>query len=94
MESEKIEKDIDGYNTRPLLSGRVFCACGNGGWRKSACKASGYVPAEIEDGMKAHVRRLAMQAEQPGREASAGSAGKKAQKKYPHDGMGTFSFTI
>lgn len=24
----------------------------------------------------------------------AGSAGKKAQKKYPHDGMGTFSFTI
>ena len=64
------------------------------GWRKSACKASGYVPAEIEDGMKAHVRRLAMQAEQPGREASAGSAGKKAQKKYPHDGMGTFSFTI
>lgn len=41
MESEKIEKDIDGYNTRPLLSGRVFCACGNGGWRKSACTAAG-----------------------------------------------------
>lgn len=41
MESEKIEKDIDGYNTRPLLSGRVFCTCGNGGWRKRACKAAG-----------------------------------------------------
>lgn len=41
MESEKIEKDIDGYNTRPLLSGRVFCTCGNAGWHESACTAAG-----------------------------------------------------
>ena len=54
--SEKIEKDIDGYNTRPLLSGRVFCACGNEGWHESACKASGFVPAEMGDDVKAQVR--------------------------------------
>ena len=57
MESEKIKTDIDGYNTRPLLSGRVFCTCGNAGWRKKAGMASGFVPAETEDGMKAHIRR-------------------------------------
>lgn len=95
MESEKIKTDIDGYNTRPLLSGRVFCTCGNEEWREKAGMASGFVPAEMGDGVEMHVRRLAMQAEQPGREASAGSAGKKsATKKYPHDGMGTFVFTI
>lgn len=60
MESEKIEKDIDGYNTRPLLSGRVFCTCGNAGWRKKAGMARGFVPAEIEDGGKAHVRQADM----------------------------------
>lgn len=57
MESEKIKTDIDGYNTRPLLSGRVFCTCGNGGWHESACTAREFVPAETEDDMKAHVRR-------------------------------------
>ena len=58
MESEKIEKDIDGYNTRPLLSGRVFCTCGNAGWHESACTAKGFVPAETRNDMKAHVRRV------------------------------------
>ncbi len=57
MESEKIKTDIDGYNTRPLLSGRVFCTCGNAGWRKKAGMASGFVPAEMGDGVEMHVRR-------------------------------------
>ena len=60
MESEKIEKDIDGYNTRPLLSGRVFCTCGNGGWHESVCKARGIVPAEMRNGGKTHVRQADM----------------------------------
>ena len=42
------------------MYGKRNCACGNAEWRKSACKASGIIPAEIEDGGKVHVQQADM----------------------------------
>ena len=85
-------------------------------WRKSACKASGYVPAEIEDGAETQVRQADMYLRKWGMAGKrmygkprfkhsdpkrgiigmnrSKSGSESATKKYPHDGMGTFIFTI
>ena len=92
------------------------CACGNAEWRKSACTARGYVPAEIEDGAETQVRQADMYLRKWGMAGKrmygkprfkhsdpkrgiigmnrSKSGSESATKKYPHDGMGTFIFTI
>ena len=47
------------------MYGEGIRTCGNGGWHGNACKASGFVPAEMRNGGKTHVRQAAIQAQRP-----------------------------